>query len=337
GGAPRGRGERPGQVGLPPGGGLHDRLVRPYRGGPPHRSLPAQGGLPADRGGPGAVLPARGQRPGLGLLRVRAGVHGVSLRGDPVHRRDDRAVRRRPHALAGGRHAPGRLLRGQRPRGVRARPDREGGPLPHPAGGHGRHLRVDHALRLAAARPRPRSRRGGLRAGAGALTGARDRAMPDPAFRPEEHRLAAPRWFDDLAVGERFPIPSRTMTEALFAAFQLASADNHPIHYDREYCRAHGHRDLLAHGLLVTAQAAAGAGIFPHAISDSLVAFLDQSSRFLKPVYVGDTLYPLLTITRLEPGRTTGVVAMRATVHNHAGELVMEGEHRYLLRRKPPA
>jgi acyl dehydratase len=52
---------------------------------------------------------------------------------------------------------------------------------------------------------------------------------------------------------------------------------------------------------------------------------------------VGDTLYPLLTITRLEPGRTTGVVAMRATVHNQARDLVMEGEHRYLLRRRPPA
>src|SRR5260370_31595298 len=89
--------------------------------------------------------------------------------------------------------------------------------------------------------------------------------MPDPAFSPEEHRLAAPRWFDDLTVGERFPIPSRTMTDALFAAFQLASADNHPIHYDREYCRAHGHRDLLAHGLLVTAHAAAGAGLIPPA------------------------------------------------------------------------
>jgi acyl dehydratase len=161
--------------------------------------------------------------------------------------------------------------------------------------------------------------------------------MPDPPFTPGAHRLGESRWFDDLQVGERFYIPSRTMTEALFAAFQLASADNHPIHYDREYCRAHGHRDLLAHGLLVTAQAAAGAGLFPHVIGDSLVAFLEQSSRFLKPVYVGDTLYPLLTITRLEPGRTTGVVVMRATVHNQAGLLVMEGEHRYLLRRKSPA
>jgi acyl dehydratase len=155
-------------------------------------------------------------------------------------------------------------------------------------------------------------------------------------FSPEQHRYAASRYFDDLTVGERFYIPSRTMTEALFAAFQLASADNHPIHYDRVYCQAHGHRDLLAHGLLVTAQAAAGAGMFPHVIGDSLIAFLDQSSRFLEPVYVGDTLYPMLTITDLQPGRTTGVVVMKATIHNQASELVMDGEHRYLLRKRAP-
>jgi len=159
--------------------------------------------------------------------------------------------------------------------------------------------------------------------------------MADEDFSPETHRFAEPRYFDDLRVGERFYIPSRTMTEALFAAFQLASGDNHPIHYDRPYCRARGHRDLLAHGLLVAAQGAAGAGIFPHVVGDSLIAFLDQSSRFLKPVYAGDTLYPMLTIIRLEPGRTTGVVVMRVTIHNQDKELVMDGEHRYLLRRKP--
>jgi acyl dehydratase len=159
--------------------------------------------------------------------------------------------------------------------------------------------------------------------------------MADENFSPETHRFAAPRYFDDFRVGERFYIPSRTMTDALFAAFQLASGDNHPIHYDRPYCRARGHRDLLAHGLMVAAQGAAGAGIFPHVVGDSLIAFLDQSSRFLKPVYAGDTLYPMLAITGLEPGRTTGVVVMRVTIHNQDKELVMEGEHRYLLRRQP--
>src|SRR6266581_488981 len=141
--------------------------------------------------------------------------------------------------------------------------------------------------------------------------------MADESFSPEAHRFAEPRYFEDLAVGERFYIPSRTMTDAHFSAFQAASGDNHPIHYDRPYCRARGHRDLLAHGLLVAAQGAAGAGIFPHVVGDSLIAFLDQSSRFLKP------------------GRTTGVVVLRVTIHNQDKELVMEGKHRYLLRRKP--
>src|SRR4029434_5578649 len=159
--------------------------------------------------------------------------------------------------------------------------------------------------------------------------------MADETFSPETHRFAETRYFDDFRVGERFYIPSRTMTEAHFSAFQAASGDNHPIHYDRPYCQARGHRDLLAHGLLVAAQAAAGAGIFPHVIRDALCASLGQSSTCVKPVYVGDTIYPLLTITELRPGRTTGVVVMRATIHNQARELVMDGAQRYLLRRRP--
>ena len=154
------------------------------------------------------------------------------------------------------------------------------------------------------------------------------------AFDPAAHRMAEPRYFDDLTVGERFVIPSRTMTDALFAAFQLASADNHPIHYDVEYCRAQGHSGLLAHGFQVLIQTAAGAGQFPHVIGESLIGFIEQSSRFLKAVYAGDTLYPLLVITELKPQRTTGVVTMRSTVHNQRREMVLEGEHKYLVRRR---
>src|SRR3546814_9331850 len=114
--------------------------------------------------------------------------------------------------------------------------------------------------------------------------------MSDTEFSPEGHRFAAPRFFDELRVGERFYIPSRTVTEAQFAAFQAASGDNHPIHYDVEYCRARGHPGLLAHGFQVLIQTAAGAGVFPHVVGDSLIGFIEQSSRFLKPVYTGDTL-----------------------------------------------
>src|SRR5882672_1440576 len=60
-------------------------------------------------------------------------------------------------------------------------------------------------------------------------------------FDPAEHRMVPQqRWFEDFVLGERFVIPSRTMTSAVFAAFQTASGDTHPIHYDVEYSRARG-------------------------------------------------------------------------------------------------
>ena len=152
-------------------------------------------------------------------------------------------------------------------------------------------------------------------------------------FDPKTHNVIERRGFDDLKVGAVYRNPSRTVTEAHFAAFQVLSGDNHPIHYDTEYCKAHGLRGLLAHGFQVLAFSAAGAGTFPHMIGDSLIGFIEQSSKFLKGVYVGDTLYPALTITALIPQRTTGVVVMAATIHNQNGELVLTGEHKYLLRK----
>jgi len=152
-------------------------------------------------------------------------------------------------------------------------------------------------------------------------------------FDTKQFRVAEPRGFADLKVGETFRSPSRTVTDAHFSAFQGLSGDNHPIHYDVEYCRQHGHRDLLAHGLQVLAFTAAGAGSFAHAIGECLIAFTEVSCRFLKPIYVGDTLYPELRIAALEPQRTTGVVVMAASIHNQRAELVLTGEHKYLLRK----
>lgn len=159
---------------------------------------------------------------------------------------------------------------------------------------------------------------------------------PLTPFDPRAHRLMPQRYLEDFQIGERFVIPSRTMDAAHFLVFQAASGDNHPVHYDVEYCRAHGMPHMLAHGFQVLIQTAAGAGMFPHLVEDSLIGFLAQSSRFLKPVYVGDTVYPTLETVDLRPNRTTGVLVMRSTVHNQRGELVLEGEQEYLIRKRHP-
>ncbi len=161
--------------------------------------------------------------------------------------------------------------------------------------------------------------------------------MTTEAFDPAAHRLCEERYFDDFVLGERFVLPSRTMTDALFAAFSLASGDNHPVHYDVEYCRARGMPQMLAHGFQTLIQTAAGAGLFPHMTEQSLVGFIEQSSRFLKPVYVGDTLYPYLEVAELRPGRTTGVLVLASFVYNQRRELVLQGDQKYLVRRRSNA
>jgi acyl dehydratase len=93
--------------------------------------------------------------------------------------------------------------------------------------------------------------------------------------------------------------------------------------------------NLLAHGFQTLVHTAPGAGLFPYLVEQSLVGFLEQSSKFLKPVFAGDTIYPALEVTELVPGRSTGVVTLRSTVHNQRRELVLEGSQKFLVRRRP--
>ena len=153
-------------------------------------------------------------------------------------------------------------------------------------------------------------------------------------FTSKEHKFPTVAYFEDLKLGEKYYIPSRTLADANFAAFQLASADNHPIHYDVEYCRERGFPNLLAHGFQVLIQTAAGAGNFAHVIGDALVAFVEQSSQFLGPVFAGDTVYPELEIVELIPQRSTGLVRLKSTVHNQKGELVMSGTQSYVVKKR---
>lgn len=151
---------------------------------------------------------------------------------------------------------------------------------------------------------------------------------------PEAHQVAPARWFDDLALGEIFRLPSRTLGDGNFTAFQTVSLDNHPIHYDVAYCarrRNLGPSRARASG----AELHCGRrGPAPHQIGDALLGFIEVNAKFLKGVFPADALYPALEIVELTPQRTTGICAMRATVHNQHGELVLDGMHRYLIRRR---
>jgi acyl dehydratase len=146
--------------------------------------------------------------------------------------------------------------------------------------------------------------------------------------------MTAQLHFEDFRVGAIYESPPRTLSEADFLAFQALTGDDHPIHYDLEYCRRRGHPERLAHGLLLMAHTALGASSLAPRVHESMMAFLEQSGHFLRPVYVGDTLHPRLIVAELKAQRTTGVVTLRVELTNQRGEPVLEGRHVYLVRRR---
>ncbi|CAN5675764.1 MaoC family dehydratase [soil metagenome] len=157
-------------------------------------------------------------------------------------------------------------------------------------------------------------------------------AADSSPFNADSFLVVPPKTFADLRIGDVFRAPSRTLTDAHASAFQTVSCDNHPVHYDAEWARRHGHSAPVVHGLQVLAFTAPGATLFPHFIGEVFINFSELSCTFLKEVHSGDTLYSALTIKDLIPKGDTGQVVTAVTVHNQRGELVLSGQHKYLLR-----
>ena len=145
------------------------------------------------------------------------------------------------------------------------------------------------------------------------------------------------RFFDDFKVGDRFESPSKTLNDAHFLFFSGLTGDAHPLHYDVEYAKTTRFGRPLAHGLMLTSMTAVGASTLSPLIEDSIVAFLEQSTRFRAPVFVGDTLKPRHEVVALERKRSGGLLTLRVTLTNQRDETVLEGEHRYLVAYRPSA
>ena len=139
-------------------------------------------------------------------------------------------------------------------------------------------------------------------------------------------------YFEDFALGDRFHSPSRTLTDAHFMFFAGLTGDNHPIHYDDEYAKGTRWGRRLAHGLLLSSLTAVGASTLATRIEESIIAFLEVTTRFLAPAFVGDTISPAHEVVGLERKRSGGLLTLRVTLRNQRGETVLDGEHRYLIR-----
>ena len=142
------------------------------------------------------------------------------------------------------------------------------------------------------------------------------------------------KYLEDFQVGDTFQIPAKTLTDAHFVCFAGLTGDQHPIHYDDEYAKTTRFGKRVAHGLLLTALTAVGASTLSSMLEGSMIAFVEQSARFLKPVFIGDTITPELEVSEVVPKTNVGLLRLTTRVKNQRGETVLEGMHAYLIKKR---
>jgi acyl dehydratase len=113
------------------------------------------------------------------------------------------------------------------------------------------------------------------------------------------------------------------------------TGDAHPLHYDADYARANGWDAPLAHGLMLLGLCALGAAPLSGELTESMIAMLGNEARYKRPAFMGDTVIPQFTVIAVEPkDKTRGIVRLAITLSNQRGEVVLEGMHVLMLKRR---
>jgi acyl dehydratase len=143
-------------------------------------------------------------------------------------------------------------------------------------------------------------------------------------------------YFEDFSAGQVYSGQSRTLGEEAFGKFAQLTGDAHPIHYDREYAMKTRFGERVAHGLLVMSITALGATPLSRRLESSMVAFVEQDCRFLKPVLIGETISTEFEVVeaRMVSSAVHGLVRFAVRVRKTSGDLVLAGHHAYLIKRR---
>ena len=120
----------------------------------------------------------------------------------------------------------------------------------------------------------------------------------------------------------------KTVTEADIGLFAEVSGDFNPVHMSEEYARKTFFNGRIAHGVIAVALLSAAMAKLP-----GLVILLSHSSRFLKPIRIGDTVTAVAEVTGIR--KEKGILTLKNTCTNQNGEKVVEGETMVRLYEAP--
>jgi monoamine oxidase len=148
-------------------------------------------------------------------------------------------------------------------------------------------------------------------------------------------------YFEDYQLGHVRVTSGRTITETDFVVHAGHTGDFFPHHMDAEFMKRSAFGQRIAHGTMVFA---IGVGLTATLINPVAFSYGYDRLRFIRPVFIGDTIRTRVTIASREddPRRPTqGRVIERCEVINQKDEVVLAADHILLVDRRegaaPPA
>lgn len=144
------------------------------------------------------------------------------------------------------------------------------------------------------------------------------------------------RYFEDYELGFSVASHGRTITEADIVSHAGQTGDFYPHHMDAEFCKTQPFKERIAHGTLILSVAV---GMLAGEINDVAMSYGYDGIRFIRPVFIGDTITAHATIAEKREYKKSpdeyGLVDEKVEVLNQKGELVMALTHIYLVHKTP--
>lgn len=144
-------------------------------------------------------------------------------------------------------------------------------------------------------------------------------------------------YFDDFTVGNKYTTGGRTITETDLILYSGISGVNSPLHLDEEYCKNTIFKKRIAHGPLILSISNGLVGML-NLCEDSVVALMEMEWKFLKPVFIGDTIRVTETVHSKKNTRNAerGIVIFSRSIKNQNQEEVQKGIIVVLIKKKQP-
>ena len=138
--------------------------------------------------------------------------------------------------------------------------------------------------------------------------------------------------FGELSLGQCSTSKGRTLTETDVVNFCMLTGNWLELHANKEFAAQTSYGQRLVQGSLVFSVGNALIAFDPEVIE----AFYGVDGlRFLRPTFIGDTIWSSAEITALKDrGEQNGVATLDLQVHNQRSETVMRCDFRLLVRKR---